>query len=53
MPKNVLSFKKCLFYFLLILLHGCFLVEDFNDLKLCGSAASPVNMKIPAAKYMA
>ena len=24
MPKNVLSFKKMLFYFLLILFHGCF-----------------------------
>ena len=37
----------------LILLHGCSLVEDFNNFRLCGSAASHTNMKLPAAKYMA
>ena len=30
----------------LILLHGCSLVEDFNNFRLCGS-------KLPAAKYIA
>ena len=44
---------KCLFYFLLILSHGCSLVEDFNNFRLCGSAANPANTKLPAAKYMA
>ena len=37
----------------LILLHGCSLVEDFNNFRLCGSAASHANTKLPAAKYMA
>ena len=37
----------------LILLHGCSLVEDFNNFGLCGSAASHANTKLPAAKYMA
>ena len=35
-----------------VLLHGCSLVEDFNNFKLCGSAASHANPKLPAAKYM-
>ena len=55
-PINVLSFKKSLlfslFYFLLILFHGCSLVEDFNNFRLCGSAASHANTKLPAAKYV-
>ena len=33
----------------LILLHGCSLVEDFNNFRLCGSAASHANTKLPAA----
>ena len=37
----------------LTLLHGCSLVEDFNNFRLCGSAASHANTKLPAAKYMA
>ena len=37
----------------LILLHGCSLVEDFNNFRLCGSAASHANTKLPAAKYVA
>ena len=37
----------------LILLHGCSLVEDFNNFRLCGSAASHANTKLRAAKYMA
>ena len=37
----------------LILLHGCSFVEDFNNFRLCGSAASHTNTKLPAAKYMA
>ena len=37
----------------LILLHGCSLVEDFYNFRLCGSAASHANTKLPAAKYMA
>ena len=40
----------------LILLHGCSLVEDFNNFRLCGWAASHENTKLPAAKsakYMA
>ena len=37
--KKVISFKKTPIYFVLILLHGCFLVEDFNDFRLCSSAA--------------
>ena len=53
MRTNVLSFKKMRILFLLILLHGCSLVEDFNDFRLSGSAASPANTKLPAAKYMA
>ena len=57
MPKNVLSFKKSLlfslFYFLSIPFHGCSLVEDFNNFRLCGSAASHANTKLSAAKYKA
>ena len=53
MLKNVLSFKKMLFYFLLILFHGCFLVEDFNNFRLSGSPASHANTKLSAAKYRA
>ena len=56
MPKNVLSFKKSLlfriFYFLSIPFRGCSLVEDFNNFRLCGSAASHANTKLPTAKYM-
>ena len=37
----------------LILLHGCSLVEDFNNFRLCCSAASHANTKLPPAKYMA
>ena len=37
----------------LILLHGWSLVEDFNNLRLCGSAASHANKKLLAATYMA
>ena len=37
----------------LILLHGCSFVEDFNNFRLCGSAASHANTKLLAAKYMA
>ena len=37
----------------LILLHGCSLVEDFNNFRLRGSVASHANTKLPAAKYMA
>ena len=37
----------------LILLHGCSLAEDFNNFRLCGSAASHANTKLPTAKYMA
>ena len=37
----------------LILLHGCSLFEEFNNFRLCGSAASHVNTKLPAAKYIA
>ena len=37
----------------LILLHGCSLVEDFNNFGLCGSTASHANTKLPAVKYMA
>ena len=37
----------------LILLHGCSLVEDFNNVRLRGSAAAHSNTKLPAAKYMA
>ena len=36
----------------LILLHGCSFVEDFNNFRLCGSAASYANTKLLAAKYM-
>ena len=36
----------------LILLHGCSFVEDFNNFRLCGSAASHANTKLLAAKYM-
>ena len=36
-----------------ILLHGCSLVEDFNNFRLCGSAASHAKTKLPAAKYRA
>ena len=36
-----------------ILLHGCSFVEGFNKFRLCGSAASHANTKLPAAKYMA
>ena len=37
----------------LILLHGCSLVgEDFNNFRLCGSAASHANTKLSATKYM-
>ena len=32
---------------------GCFLVEDLNNFRLCGSAVSPANTQLPAAKYMA
>ena len=28
-------------------------IEDFNNFRLCGSAASHVSTKLPAAKYMA
>ena len=35
----------------LILLHGCSLVEDFNNFRLCCLAASHANTKLPAAKY--
>ena len=35
-----------------ILLHGYSFVEDFNNFRLCGSAASHANTKLPAAKYM-
>ena len=35
----------------LILLHGCSLVgEDFNNFRLCGSAASHANTKLSATK---
>ena len=37
----------------LILLNGYSLVEDFNNFRLCGAAASHANTKLPAAKYMA
>ena len=37
----------------LILLNGCSLVEDFNNFRLCGSAASLANTKLPVTKYMA
>ena len=55
MSKNLLSFMKMfiLFYFLFILFRGCYLVEDFNSFRLCSSAASHANTKLPAAKYMA
>ena len=36
----------------LIHLHGRVLVEDFNNFRLFGSAASHANTKLPAAKYM-
>ena len=36
-----------------ILLHGCSVVEDFNNFRLCGSAASHANAKLPTAKHMA
>ena len=54
MPKKGTFIQENgLFYFLLILLRGWFLVEDFNNFILCGSAASHANTKLPAAKYMA
>ena len=38
----------------LILLHGCSVVEDFNNIRsMCGPAASHANTKLPPAKYMA
>ena len=36
-----------------LILHSGSLVEDFNSFRLCGSAASHANTKLPAAKYMA
>ena len=51
-PKTYFHSRKSLFYFLFILLHGFSLIEDFNNFRLCGSAASHANTKLPAAKYM-
>ena len=50
--KTYCHSRKSLFYFLLIFFHGCSLVEDFKNFRLCCSAASHANMKLPAAKYM-
>ena len=49
--RNIHSIK-CLFYILLIISHGCSFFEDFNNFRLCDSAASHSSAKLPAAKYM-
>ena len=48
MPINDFHSRKCLFNSF-----TCSLVEDFNNFRLCGSAASHANTKLPTAKYMA
>ena len=46
--------RKCPFNSFTWLFFGCSLVgEDFNNFRLCGSAASHANTKLSATKYMA
>ena len=54
MPLNDFHSRKCLFNSFTWLFFGCSLVsEDFNNFRLCGSAASHTNTKLSAAKYKA
>ena len=54
MRINDFHSRKCLFNSLTWLFFGCSLVsEDFNNFRLCGSAASHANTKLSAAKYKA
>ena len=39
-PKAYFYSRKCIFYFLLILVQGFSLVENFDSTRLCGSAVS-------------
>ena len=39
-PKAYFYSRKCIFYFLLILVQGFSLVENFDNTRLCGSAVS-------------
>ena len=54
MPIKDFCSRKCLFNSFTWLFFGCSLVgEDFNNFRLCGSAASHANTKLSATKYMA
>ena len=43
-PKAFFYSRKCIFYFLLILVQGCSLVENFDNTRQCGSAVSQARL---------